>query len=108
MIQKTFHHFGPKNEIHGIEVGTYMKEVRLAAGFQMPMHIHTHAHQSLLAQGNAILTVNGQPRPLIGPCVIDISANDIHSLEAVTPIVWYCIHATDETDPDHIDERLTQ
>ena len=101
------HHFGPTNLIRGVPVGVYMKQSKLRRGYVMPMHLHTHGHLSLLSQGHAILAVDGKTRPLVAPCVITIEEGKAHSLEAVTDIVWFCIHATDETDPDQIDERLT-
>ena len=53
-----------------------------------------------------MLTMGVRIVPLVGPCVVELDAGVNHSLEAVTDILWFCVHATDETETDAIDERL--
>lgn len=103
---KIDHHFGPQNPIQGVLVATYIKETVFSEGEDVPMHEHVHSHQSVLCSGSALLTVDGVPREIRGPRVINIEAGKSHKVRALTPITWLCIHATDETDPDKIDERL--
>ena len=91
------HHFG---------AGVYIKETEFAEGETVPMHEHVHTHQSVLCQVVARLEVDGEPRFIRGPCVLTIEAGHRHSVQAVTRIVWLCIHATDETDAERIDSTL--
>jgi quercetin dioxygenase-like cupin family protein len=93
------HHFG---------AGIYAKELKLPAAHYAETHSHPHAHLSCLAQGVALVQVAGKEQKYYAPCMIEISAHHKHKITAVTDIVWYCIHATDETDPDKLDAQLTE
>jgi hypothetical protein len=37
-----------------------------------------------------------------------IKANAIHTITALTDVVWFCLHATSITDPAQIDHTLIQ
>jgi hypothetical protein len=87
------HHFGG---------GTYVKETHIPAGWVLVSHKHTYDHLSILASGNA--AING--RTFTGPAVMTIAAGEHHSVKAITNCVWYCIHATEETDPAKVDQTL--
>lgn len=100
------HHFGPKNDMQGVSVGTYIKLTTFRAGERIPMHEHVHSHQSLLCKGWADVIVDGVSRTIRGPAVVDIVAGKRHEVHALSDIAWACIHATDETDEQQIDERL--
>ena len=90
---------------HFIE-GKYSKEMRFAPGDAMGKHIHRHSHESLLAVGRAHLFVNGAMSEIKGPLIVHIEAGKEHVLIAMTDVVWFCTHDTDETDPAKIDETL--
>ena len=90
---------------HFIE-GKYSKEMRFAAGDSMGKHVHQYAHESLLAVGRAHLFVEGVMSEIKAPLIVRIEANKRHVLVAVTDVVWFCTHDTDETDPAKIDETL--
>ena len=91
------HHFGG---------GTYAKEARIPAGVVLTQHTHPHDHLSVLAQGVALVEVDGQSQYFTGPCCINIKAGAPHKVEAKTPVVWFCIHATDDTDPETVDTSI--
>lgn len=93
------HHFGG---------GVYSKEVRLPAGYSMGKHTHSHDHLSILGSGTAVLVVDGTPRTITGPVCLTIQAGKVHEVYAVTDIVWFCTHATEETNPDKIDHELVK
>ena len=40
------------------------------------------------------------------PACIDIKSGLHHSIEALEDCVWFCIHATNETDESKVDEVL--
>jgi len=93
------HHFGG---------GVYAKETHIPAGVVLTQHRHQFDHLSVLASGTAIVEVDGQLRTLAGPTCIVIEAGKVHSVTAVTPVTWYCVHATDCTDPDKVDHQLIE
>ena len=42
------------------------------------------------------------------PACLEIKAGVIHGVKAITDCVWFCIHATTETDPNKVDEVLIE
>jgi quercetin dioxygenase-like cupin family protein len=84
----------------------YARKMVLPAGHKADTHRHNFDHLSILASGIARVTVDGETTLHIGPECLTIRAGAVHYIEAVTGIVWYCIHATDETDPARIDHEL--
>ena len=93
------HHFGG---------GVYAKEATIRAGSILVQHRHTYDHLSILASGRALLEVDGDRRELVGPTCVEIKAGKHHAIRALTDAVWFCIHATDETDPKSADRSLIE
>ena len=91
------HHFG---------AGVYAKETRIPAGYVLVQHKHKHDHLSILASGSAEVTVDGETTVHTGPACLTIVADKHHGVKALTDVVWYCVHATDCTDIEKIDEVL--
>ena len=96
MIQ---HHFGG---------GVYAKEASIPAGYLAVQHAHKFDHLSVLASGRVDLTVDGQTSTHEAPACLTIKAGKAHSVLALTDIVWYCIHATDCTDVEAVDDVLIE
>jgi quercetin dioxygenase-like cupin family protein len=92
------HHFQPRQ---------YLKETRIPAGATLVQHKHSHAHLSFLASGTVVLSVDGEAFDLSAPLALAIGAGKHHAVRAITDSVWYCIHETDETDPDVIEQQTT-
>ena len=98
--------------IHGVDVshhfggGAYAKETRIPAGVVLHQHKHPHAHLSVLASGRAYVESAGRGREYVGPLCMTIPAGVPHSVTAVTDVVWYCIHATEDTDPATVDTSI--
>ena len=91
---------------HHFSEGVYAKEIRILAGMDIVQHKHDDSHLSILAKGIAVvITALGTAR-YEAPACINIQANMHHRILAVTDIVWYCIHASDEKDPANIDETI--
>lgn len=87
--------------------GVYMKEMRVPAGKEIFPHKHSFTHKSLLAAGSAIVRKQGaEELTVTGPYVVTIERGLQHSIVAVTDIVWFCIHSTDEQDQEKIDHTL--
>ena len=91
------HHFG---------AGVYAKETRIPAGSILVQHKHKHDHLSVLASGSVELVVDGVKSVIHAPACLTIEANKHHGVKSLTDVVWYCIHATECTDTDEIDEVL--
>jgi hypothetical protein len=60
----------------------------------------------VLAAGEALVEVNGITKLYKAPACINIAADAEHTITALEDVVWYCIHATDETDVEKIDKVL--
>jgi len=94
--------------IHHFSSGVYAKQMTLPAGYKALSHAHIFDHLSLLAKGKVIVTTDTSINIYTAPFCITIEKNMHHSIEALEDTVWFCIHATDETDPDKVDEVLIQ
>jgi quercetin dioxygenase-like cupin family protein len=93
------HHFGG---------GVYAKGMRLPANYVIGKHTHAFDHLSILAHGSVELMVDGEVTVVDAPACLAIKANKEHCVRALTDVLWYCIHATDCTDADKIDEILLE
>jgi quercetin dioxygenase-like cupin family protein len=69
-------------------------------------HVHDYDHFSALLSGSVEVSVDGESEVKHAPALLTIKAGREHVIKAVTDAVWHCIHATDERDPDKIDEVL--
>lgn len=92
---------------HHFSAGVYAKEIHVPAGHTVGQHAHTFDHLSLLARGTVIVHTDEMTQTFQAPACITIKAGIHHEITALTDTVWYCIHATDVTDPDKVDESLT-
>lgn len=93
------HHFGG---------GVYAKETHIPAGYLAVQHKHKHDHLSVLAEGEVQLTVDGVVTSYHAPACLTIKAGKVHSVLALTDVVWFCVHATDCEDTREVDELLIQ
>jgi quercetin dioxygenase-like cupin family protein len=93
------HHFGG---------GVYAKETRIPAGFILVQHKHTFDHLSIVGSGIVQVTSDGVTSTVTAPACLTIKAGTEHRVHAITDAVWYCVHATDCTDPEKVDELLIE
>lgn len=91
---------------HHFSSGVYAKECLIPAGLILTQHKHEFDHLSILATGTALVSVEGIESIKVGPCAITIEAGKQHSVRSMTDVAWFCIHATDVTDPAKVDESL--
>lgn len=84
----------------------YAKRMTLPAGHYAETHTHAHDHLSILASGVVEVTVDGVRTEYEGPECITIKAGQAHHILARTDSTWFCVHATGETDLDHVDAVL--
>ena len=93
---------------HHFSAGVYAKETRIPAGYVLVQHAHKHDHLSILASGSVELAVDGAKSVVHAPACLTIAAGKHHGIKSITDVVWYCVHATDCTDEDEIDEVLIE
>lgn len=93
---------------HYFGAGLYAKESIVPAGYFVAKHTHNYTHLSILAVGKALVKAGDKAMEYEGPACIEIEANVPHEIRAITNVIWYCIHATDETDVEKVDEVLIQ
>lgn len=94
--------------IHHFGAGVYIKETRFKAGECGEKHVHDYDHLSQLVSGTAGVQVDDDVKIYTGPLMMTVEKNKFHQVMAITDVVWNCIHATDCTDPDVIDNVLTR
>jgi quercetin dioxygenase-like cupin family protein len=93
---------------HHFSDGLYAKETRVPAGMALMKHTHDFSHLSILAQGKVAVLVGDEIEIVQAPACIEIKAGLTHGVKAIEDCVWYCIHATNETDPAKVDEVLIE
>jgi mannose-6-phosphate isomerase-like protein (cupin superfamily) len=91
---------------HHFSSGVYAKETRIPAGYILVQHAHKHDHLSILASGSVEMVVDGVKSIVDAPACLTIAADKHHGIKSLTDVVWYCVHATDCTNEDDIDEVL--
>ena len=91
---------------HHFSSGVYAKEMRMPADYLLLHHKHNFSHLSILASGSIELIVDGEKKVIHAPACLTIEADAHHGVRSLTDVVWYCIHATECTDSDEIDDVL--
>ena len=99
-------------EKHGVEIHHHfserecMVEARIPAGISLPQHAHDHDHLSLLSSGTADVTVNGVTTRHHGGDVLTIKAGLVHTVVAVTDVVWFCIWGVTAHCQDDLESKV--
>jgi len=91
---------------HHFSAGVYAKEAFIPAGQILVQHKHKFDHLSILASGSVEIIVDDVKSIVHAPACLTIEANKHHGVKSLTDVVWYCIHATECTDSDEIDDVL--
>ena len=92
--------------VHHFSSGLYVKQMLLPAKHFAVSHAHTYDHLSILAKGDVTVEVDGVKTEYKAPACINILAGQHHTITAHKDSVWFCVHATNETDLDKIDTVL--
>jgi quercetin dioxygenase-like cupin family protein len=93
---------------HHFATGIYAKEIRVPAGRYILSHAHTYDHFSFLCKGRAEVEVDGKKTEYQPGSIIIIVRGQRHIIKALDDIVWFCVHASEVTDPEKIDETLIE
>ena len=92
--------------VHNFSDGLYAKQMFVPKGYVIGQHAHEFSHLSILAKGKVIVRTDDGVAEYTAPACLEIKAGIHHAIEALEDTVWFCIHATDETDVNKIDEVL--
>ena len=92
--------------VHHFSDGLYAKETFIPKDMILKQHQHTYSHLSILAKGSVVVNKDGEIVVYKAPCCINIEKDIAHGVLALEDCVWYCIHATDETDEAKVDQVL--
>ena len=92
--------------VHHFSDGLYSKEMHIPKGYIAGSHAHKYSHLSILAKGSVIVRTDEGVESYTAPACIEIKAGIHHSIESIEDTVWYCIHATAETDVEKVDAVL--
>ena len=98
------HHFVGQDDAKGV----YAKEIHIPRGTVLVSHSHEYDHLSVLAEGAIYLTVDGMTTRREAPAVLVIRKHLEHSLHALNDVVWLCIHPTEETSVEKVDDVILQ
>ncbi len=93
---------------HHFSNGLYAKEMHLPAGHFAVSHRHEYDHISMLASGHARVETSGDSVEYDAPAFIMIRAHVEHTITALDDVTWFCVHETDETNAENIDEVLIE
>lgn len=96
------------NTNHHFDSGVYAREMHLPKGWQAESHKHTFDHMSILASGKVRVIADQKETTHIAPCVLSIKAGVVHQILAIQDSVWFCIHATEETDMPTLERILIE
>ena len=91
---------------HHFSSGVYAKQMMLPKGYFALSHAHNYDHLSILSAGEVIVKTDEKAIKYTAPACITIHKGVHHSITALQDAVWFCIHATEETDSSKIDEVL--
>ncbi len=91
---------------HHFSDGLYAKESFIPKGSFGQKHVHNYSHLSILAGGRVVIEAGEESKEYSGMCCIEIKAGITHKIIALEDSHWFCIHATDATSADEVDEVL--
>lgn len=93
---------------HYFSDGVYAKQMHLEKGYAARSHKHNYDHLSILASGEVDISYNGFKTRYLAPCCINIKAGIEHEIVAHKDSIFFCIHATSETDVNEVDKILIE
>ena len=91
---------------HHFSDGLYAKQIPIPKDTFVMQHKHEYSHLSILAKGRVLVKTDDDVEEIVAPACLNIAAGKYHSIMALEDSVWFCIHATEETDLDKIDDVL--
>lgn len=78
---------------HNFTGGVYAKRILMNTGDIFASHTHTYDHISIVARGKVSVFDGREHRVYTAGDAVTIEKNIPHSVEALEPSTWFCIHA---------------
>lgn len=91
---------------HFFTDGVYARKMVIPKGTKVPTHKHAYNHLSILAHGRVRVAVGAIIQEYIAPAMIEVRKDVVHTILALEDSVWYCIHATDATDVESLEQTV--
>lgn len=73
-------------------------EMNIPAGAMFGKEKHNYSHLSFLMKGEAKIYRGDEVEEISAPSIIEVKANVLHACEAITDVIWVCVHSAEETD----------
>ena len=93
---------------HHFSDGLYAKRMVSPKGYEAGQHAHKYGHLSILAKGRVVVKTDASQKEYAAPACIEIKSGVLHVIHALEDSEWFCIHATEETDVEKIDQVLIE
>jgi hypothetical protein len=91
---------------HHFSKGVYARELRIPKGHVVVGKIHKYQNLNILAQGDITVVTEDGPLRIKAPAVV-VSPPGVKRVGyAHEDTVWICVHATEQTDLDAIEEEV--
>jgi hypothetical protein len=79
--------------------GVYIKAYRVPAGLKIYSKRFPDNHVTILGQGSVMVENGDQQLKFLAPAHFEFEAMTRYTILTLEDSVWYCVHATTETDP---------
>ena len=84
--------------------GVYIKAYRVPAGLKIYSKRFPDDHVTILGQGSVVVENGDENIKFVAPAHFMFKAMTRYTVYTLEDSVWYCVHATTETDPATIAE----
>lgn len=91
------HHFAP---------GVYCREMRVPKGVMLTGKIHKYAHMNIMSAGEATIVNESGKMRVKAPFSFVSEPGTKRAFYAHEDVVWTCIHPTEETDIEKIENEV--
>jgi len=79
--------------------GVYIKAYRVPAGLKIYSKRFPDDHVTILGQGSVVVEHGDENIKFVAPAHFVFEAMTRYTIHTLEDSVWYCVHATTETDP---------
>lgn len=79
--------------------GVYIKAYRVPAGLKIYSKRFPNDHVTILGQGSVVVENGDKKLKFLAPAHFVFEAMTRYTIHTLEDSVWYCVHATTETDP---------
>lgn len=93
---------------HSFSDGVYCRTVRMPAETLVIGHRHKTRHLNIVSTGRALVSLNGEIRELVAPCIFESDPGVRKVLLIVEEMVYSTVHVTSERDLDKLEEALIE